>query len=130
MVFLKKYIFQILVIFLLGLLVSGYLLNKYSSASKRNEISNFAQQLKTRYNQLSKIQRNLFKEGMNIIDLINKDEITFKKIFEDKKLIDLNGYNFSKNKINKNLIDGYILSKYITNDILFSEILGLLVPPT
>ena len=124
MVFLKRYIFQILVIFLLGLLVSGYLLNKYSSASKRNEISNFAQQLKTRNNQLSKIQRNLFKEGMNINDLINKDEITFKKIFEDKKLIDLNGYNFSKNKINKNLIDGYILSKYITNDILFSGNLG------
>jgi hypothetical protein len=46
------------------------------------------------------------------------------KIFEDKKLIDLNGYNFSKNKINKNLIDGYILSKYITNDILFSGNLG------
>ena len=37
MVFLKKYIFQILIIFLLGLLVSGYLLNKYSSASKKND---------------------------------------------------------------------------------------------
>ena len=124
MFFLKRYIYLILIIFLLGLLVSGYVLNKYSSASKKNEISNFAQQLKTRNNQLSKIQKNLFEEGMDINDLINKDEINFKKIFEDKKLVDFNGYNFSKDKISKNLIDGYLLSKHITNDILFSGNLG------
>ena len=59
MFFLKRYIYLILIIFLLGLLVSGYVLNKYSSASKKNEISNFAQQLKTRNSQLSKIQKNL-----------------------------------------------------------------------
>ena len=124
MFFLKRYIYLILIIFLLGLLVSGYVLNKYSSASKKNEISNFAQQLKTRNSQLSKIQKNLFEEGMDINDLINKDEINFKKIFDKKKLIDFNGYNFSKDKIDKNLIDGYLLSKYITNDILFSGNLG------
>ena len=124
MFFLKRYIYLILIIFLLGLLVSGYVLNKYSSASKKNEISNFAQQLKTRNDQLSKIQKNLFEEGMDINDLINKDEINFKKIFEDKKLVDFNGYNFSKDKISKNLIDGYLLSKHITNDILFSGNLG------
>ena len=61
---------------------------------------------------------------MDINDLINKDEINFKKIFDKKKLIDFNGYNFSKDKIDKNLINGYLLSKYITNDILFSGNLG------
>ena len=124
MFFLKKYIYQILIFFLLVLLVYGYVLNKYSSTSKKNEISNFAQQLKTRNSQLSKIQKNLFEEGMDINDLINKDEINFKKIFDNKKLIDFNGYNFSKDKIDKNLINGYLLSKYITNDILFSGNLG------
>ena len=123
----KRYIYLILVFFLLGLLVYGYVLNKYSSTSKKNEISNFAQQLKTRNSQLSKIQKNLFEEGMDINDLINKDEINFKKIFDNKKLIDFNGYNFSKDKIDKNLINGYLLSKYITNDIDYLvEILGLL----
>jgi len=124
MFFLKKYIYLILVFFLLGILVYGYVLNKYSSTSKKNEISNFAQQLKTRNSQLSKIQKNLFEKGMDINDLINKDEINFKKIFDNKKLIDFNGYNFSKDKIEKNLINGYIFSKYITNDILFSGNLG------
>jgi len=124
MFFLKRYIFQILIIFLLGILVSGYLLNKHSSKSKKNEISNFAQQLKTRNSQLSKIQKKLFEKGMDINDLINKDEINFKKVFEDKRLIDFNGYNFSKDKIDKDLIDGYLFSKYITNDILFSGNLG------
>jgi len=124
MFFLKKYIYLILVFFLLGLLVYGYVLNKSSSTSKKNEISNFAQQLKTRNSQLSKIQKNLFEEEMDINDLINKDEINFKKIFDNKKLIDFNGYNFSKDKIEKNLINGYIFSKYITNDILFSGNLG------
>ena len=121
---LKKYIYQILIITLLGLLIYGHLLNKKNSTSKKNEISNFAQQLKKRNIQLSKIQKNLFKEGMNINDLINRNEINFKKIFEDKKLIDFNGYNFSKDKINKNLIKNYHLSKYTTNDILFSGNLG------
>jgi len=94
---------------LLGLLIFGYSLNKKSSASKKNEISIFTKQLKAKNAQISKIQKNLFDNGNNINDLINKNEINFKKVFEDKKLIDFNSYNFSK---------------YITNDILFNGNLG------
>ena len=63
-------------------------MNKNSSASKKNEISIFAQQLKTRNNQISKIQKKLFENGDNINNLINNNEINFKKVFENKKLVD------------------------------------------
>ncbi len=105
----KKYIYQILIIFLLGLLIFGYSLNKKSSASKKNEISILAKQLKAKNSQISKIQKNLFDNENNINDLINENEINFKKVFEDKKLNNFNSYNFSK---------------YTTNDILFNGNLG------
>ena len=120
----KKYIYQILLIFLLGLLTFGYSLNKKSSASKKNEISIFAQQLKTRNKQISKIQKKLFESGNNINNIINENEINFKKIFENERLIDFNGYNFSKKKINEDLFEGFLFSKYITNDILFTGNIG------
>ena len=101
----NKYVYQILIVFLLSLLISGYLLNKKSSASKKNEISNILNQLETRNIQISKIQKNLFNESKNINDLINQKEITFKKVSENEKFNDLNGYSFSK---------------YRTNDILFN----------
>ena len=93
----KKYIYQIIIIFLLGLLIFGYLLNKNSSASKKNEISIFSQQLKTRNNQISKIQKKLLENGDNINNLINNSEINFEKVFENKKLFDFNSYLFSLN---------------------------------
>ena len=105
MISFKKYIYPILLIFLTTLLISGYLLNKKSSASKKNEISNILSQLKTRNTQLSILQKNLFLEGKNLNDLINKNEINFKEIFINKKLSDL---------------DNYSSSKYSTNDILFN----------
>ena len=120
----KKYIYQVIIGFLLGLLIYGHSLNKNSSASKKNEISIFAQQLQTRNDQISKIQKKLFENGNNINNLINNSEINFKKVFENKKLVDFNGYNFSKKKINKDLFEGYIFSKYTTNDILFNGNLG------
>lgn len=101
----RKHIYLIIIIFLIGLLIYGYLLNKKSSASKKNEISNILYQLQIRKIQLNKIQKNLLKNGKNINDLINEKEISFKKIFENKKFTDL---------------DGYSLSKYTTNDILFN----------
>ena len=94
----KKYIYQILIIFLLSLLIFGHSLNKKSSASKKNEISIFAQQLKTRNKQISIIQKKLFESGNNINNIINENEINFKKVFENERLIDFNGYNFSKKK--------------------------------
>ena len=100
-----NYLYIFIITLLISLLVFGYLLNKRSSASKKNEISNILQQLKTRNLQISKIQKNLFKNGKNINDLINEKKINFKKVFENKKLA-----NFKE----------YSSSKYTTNDILFN----------
>ena len=101
----KKFIYPALIILLTFLLIIGYVLNKKSSASKKNEISNILHQLKTRNNQLAKIQKNLFEDGKNLNDIINKDEINFKSVFKDKKL---------------NGLDNYSYSKYSTDDILFN----------
>ena len=100
-----NYLYIFIITLLISLLIFGYLLNKRSSASKKNEISNILQQLKTRNIQISKIQKNLFKNGKNINDLINEKKINFKKVFEDKELA-----NFKE----------YSSSKYTTNDILFN----------
>jgi hypothetical protein len=124
MFFFKKYIYPILIVFLVGLILLGHNLNKKSSFSKKNEISNLAKQLKKRNNQLAKIQKNLFKSGKNINNLINHNKINFKKITENTKLVDFNGYSFSKSKTNDNLFNNYSFSKYTTNDILFNGNLG------
>ena len=100
-----NYIYLIIITFLISLLIFGYLLNKKSSASKKNEISNILQQLKTRNIQIGKIQKNLFKTDKNINNLINPKEINFKIVFENKELDDFKEYSFSK---------------YTTNDILFN----------
>ena len=76
----SNYIFITVIIFLVLLLISGYQLNKESSASKKNEISNIVQQLKTRNSQIAKIQKNLFKEGSNINDLIFSKSILLKDV--------------------------------------------------
>ena len=102
---LKKYTYQIFVIFLMVLLISGYILNKQSSASKKNEISNILKQLNTRNVQIAKIQKNLFKDKKNINDIINENEINFKKVSSDEILKEFKTYS---------------LSKYKTNDILFN----------
>ena len=100
-----NYFYIFIITLLISLLIFGYLLNKRSSASKKNEILNILQQLKTRNIQISKIQKNLFKNGKNINDLINEKKINFKKVFENKELA-----NFKE----------YSSSKYTTNDILFN----------
>ena len=124
MAYLKKYILLILIVFLVSLILLGHNLNKKSSFSKKNEISNFAKQLKKRNNQLAKIQKKLLESGNNINDLINQNKINFKKISENIKLVDFNGYSFSNSKTNNNLFNNYSLSKYTTNDILFNGNLG------
>ncbi len=124
MSFFKKNIFFLISIILLIFLIIGYNLNIKSTSSKKNEISNFANQLKIRNSQLVEIQKNLIKKDQNINDLINKDKIEFKEIFENKQLIDFNGYSFVNEKIDENLLKGYTLSKFTTNDILFSGNIG------
>ena len=100
-----NFIYLIIIAFLVALLIIGHQINKKSSASKKNEISNIVNQLKTRNNQLAKIQKNLFKEGKNLNDIINKKGINFENIFKDKKLDGLNNFSYSK---------------YSTKDILFN----------
>ena len=100
-----NYIYLIIIAFLIALLIIGHQINKKSSASKKNEISNIVNQLKTRNNQLAKIQKKLFEDGKNLNDIINKKGITFKNIFKDKKLDGLNNFSYSK---------------YSTKDILFN----------
>ena len=120
MIFLKKYIYPILIVFLVCLIFFGYYLNKKSSASKKNEISNLVLELKIRNDQLAKMQKNLFKDGYNINNIINQNKISFKKITENKKLVDFNGYSLKNFKANNNFFDNYSFSKYTTKDILFN----------
>ncbi len=106
------------------LIIVGHLVNKKNSSSKKNEISNFAKQLNIRNEQIAKIQKNLFKEGKNINDLINKQNINFSKVFENLKLDAFINNNYSiKSKNNKNL-NQYLISKYKTNDMLFNGNIG------
>ena len=84
----KKIINYGLLIFLVLLLLAGYLINKNNSYSKKNEIKNFAKQLNIRNKQIAKIQRNLLKNENNINDLINIESIDFEKKFENLKLND------------------------------------------
>ena len=82
----KKYIPYLIIIFLISLIIAGQLINEKNSYSKKNEISNFAKQLKIRNEQITKIQNNLLKDNRNINDLINEKSIEFQKIFENAKL--------------------------------------------
>ncbi len=97
------YIFIILI--LIFMLISGYLLNKTNSASKKNEIYNITEQLKIRNKQLSKIQKNLILDGKNLNNFINKKEIHFTQVLKNKNI---------------NKFEEYKISKYQTNDILFN----------
>ena len=98
-------IYLLIIALLISLLIYGYQINKQNSDSKKNEISNILLQLKIRNNQLTKIQKNLFKDGQNLNDIINKSEINFEKIFSDKKLVGFDNYSYSK---------------YTTDEILFN----------
>ena len=54
-----NFIYNSIIIFLIFLLIFGYQLNKKSSSSKKNEVSNLTQQIISKNNQISKIQKNL-----------------------------------------------------------------------
>ena len=101
----SNFIYLITIIILILLLFSGYQLNKKSSASKKNEISNLTNQLISKNNQISKIQKNLLLQKKNINELINSKNINFQKIIDEKKI---------------DKLDGFKMSKYRTNEILFS----------
>ena len=56
----------------------------------------------------------------NINNIINQNKISFKKITENTKLVDFNGYSLKNFKANNNFFDNYSFSKYTTKDILFN----------
>ena len=64
-------IYNLLIIFLVLLLIAGYLINKKNSFSKKNEIFNLTQQIITKNNQIAKIQKNLLSKKKNINDFVN-----------------------------------------------------------
>ena len=96
----KKIFNYAILIFLVLFLIIGYLINKENSFSKKNEISNFANQLNIRNKQIVKIQKNLLKNENNINDLINIKSINFETKFENLKLGDFINQNLLKKKKN------------------------------
>ena len=92
--------------FLTILLVTGYLINKKNSSSKKNEIRNLEKQILTKNQQLSNIQKNLIKNKENINDLINPDNINFLKVFSDKEIKNLENYKLDKYRTNEILSSG------------------------
>ncbi len=100
-----NFIYYLIVIFLVVLLITGYLINKKNSSSKKKEIFNLNQQIISKNNQISKIQKSFLKEQKNINDFINPNSINFIETLSQKKLQNL---------------DNFIISKYRTNEIVFS----------
>jgi len=101
-----NFIYNSIIIFLIFLLIFGYQLNKKSSSSKKNEVSNLTQQIISKNNQISKIQKNLMSDKKNINELVNPRNINFIKIVKEKELKDLNNLKFSKYRTNEILFSG------------------------
>ncbi len=98
----KHFIFTFIIFILIALLVTGYVVNKKNSSSKKNEIINLNKQILAKNQQLSNIQKNFLKRNKNINDLINLKYINFSKIISDKKIKNLK--NFKKDKYRTNEI--------------------------
>lgn len=104
---LKKNIIYICIIISLNiLLVTGYIINKKNSSSKKNEIQNLEKQILTKNQQLSNIQKNLIKNKENLNDLINPDNINFLKVVSDKEIKNLKNYKLDKYRTNEILSSG------------------------
>ena len=102
----KNLIYNVFIIFLTILLISGYFINKKNSSSKKNEIENLEKQILTKNQQLSNIQKNSIKKNGNINNLINPDHINFVKVFSNKEIKNLKGYKLDKYRTNEILSSG------------------------
>ena len=102
----KIFIYNILVLLLTILLIAGYVLNKQSSKSKKNEISNLNKQILAKNQQLSNIQKNFIKNKKNINDLINLDSINFIKTVSSKEINSLKNFKLDKYRTNEILSSG------------------------
>ena len=86
----------ILIIILIITLITGHKINKQNSASKKKEIFNLTQQLQSKNNQISIVQKFFLQRNENINDVISPNNINFSEIFKDKNLGDFNNYSISK----------------------------------
>ena len=104
---LKRNIVYICIIgFLTILLVTGHIINKKNSSSKKNEIRNLEKQILTKNQQLSNFQKNFIKNKEKINDLINPDNINFLKVVSDKEIKNLKNYKLDKYRTNEILSSG------------------------
>ena len=94
-----------LIIILIITLIVGHKINKQNSASKKKEIFNLTQQLNSKNNQISIVQKFFLQSNGNINDVVSPNYINFSEIFIDRHLGDF---------------ENYTISKYKTNDILFN----------
>lgn len=102
----KIFTYNIIIVFLTILLITGYLINKKNSASKKNEISNLNNQILTKTQQLYNIQKNFVKNNGNINNVVNPDSIKFIKTVSNKKIKNLKGYKLTKYRTNEIIASG------------------------
>ena len=112
----KIFIYNIAIAFLTILLITGYLINKKNSASRKNEISNLNKQILTKTQQLYNIQKNFIKNNRNINDVVNPDNIKFLKTVSNKEIKNFKGFKLTKYRTNEIIASGNyraIASAYI-----------------
>ena len=102
----KIFVYNIAIVFLTILLITGYLINKKNSASRKNEISNLNKQILTKTQQLYNIQKNFIKNNRNINDEVNPDNIKFLKTVSNKEIKNFKGYKLTKYRTNEIIASG------------------------
>ena len=84
---------SVIIIVIFAELFLGHKINKQNSASKKKEIFNLTQQLQSKNNQISIIQKFFLRRNENINDIVSPNYINFSKIFINKNLGDLKNYS-------------------------------------
>ena len=102
----KIFIYNIAIVLLTILLITGYLINKKNSASRKNEISNLNKQILTKTQQLYNIQKNFIKNNRNINDVVNPDNIKFLKTVSNKEIKNFKGFKLTKYRTNEIIASG------------------------
>ena len=129
----KIFIYNIVIVFLTILLISGYLINKKNSSSRKNEISILNKQILTKTQQLYNIQKNFIKKNRNINDVVNPDNIKFLKTVSNKEIKNFKGYKLTKYRTNEIIASGNyraLASAYIDfynddNEIILATVDGI-----
>ena len=129
----KNFIYNIVIVFLTILLITGYLINKKNSSSRKNEISILNKQILTKTQQLYNIQKNFIKKNRNINDVVNPDNIKFLKTVSNKEIKNFKGYKLTKYRTNEIIASGNyraLASAYIDfynddNEIILATVDGI-----